>query len=982
MPYPRCNLLDDYPVFHPDLDHFNHIECSYSDLDVFSRYASHLNMLMFNIRSIRKNFSQFLAYFSYMFIHFSFILLTETWLDPEFSDAFNLPGFCKFDLCRNSYGGGLRFFVREGIQTSIMPDFTLVNDFIEMLTIECSRSGVKYIVCLVYHPPTASHVINDMFVDSLSTLLRQLRAMNLPLIVGGDMNLNLLNPYNFGCVNSFINGMFELGLVPAINIPTKVNAENHVTRFSIIDQFWVTDNLNVPNACVIPLDLTDHFPVGLSLNLHSSGNLLDSKCNSRPLTDNGKNSFRVFLSNVNMSSVFSNHNLFMDNYISILMNLYNNAFPLKQSQKKAHNYAPWMSRKLKLCIRKKSKLYKSYISGRISKITYTIFRNKVTSIIRRAKRLYYVELFYHAGCASKQVWSIIDDIIIRKKQTSLKHLEINGTLETGLPLANYVNNYFATAALTVTRGLLPPAVYLFLIPAVPNSCFFYPATPLEVSRTIMDLKNKGSKMHDIHPLIIKDNKDIFADHLTICYNSSLTESIYPDVLKIGRITPVHKSGPEDQIDNYRPISALPSISKIYESLTLNRMMSFIDLHSIFNPAQYGFRPQRSTTQAVTKLLSYVTSAYHKRNYCVCFFLDLRKAFDTINHSILFKKLFHYGFRGTTHEYLKSYFTNRKQYVCIDDSRSDLENIICGVPQGSILGPLCFNLYINDLPKAVSEDCVMFADDAAFIISSSNLTDLYRRISKLLEDLANYLNYNCLVPNASKSKLMFFSSRKVAELPDFNFSGGTIEWVSEFKYLGLILTNKLSFGKHIAKVALNVSRITGMVASVRDILPRSVLLKLYHALALPHINMHLEIWGAAPAYQLNMLEIKLNNLLRSIFGIYKENGIPIMGAQEMYGTFSILRLGSLFKLRLFRLLYALLDGRYPELYDILLRPYLVHHTYATRRGLFRHPNLTCEIERRFLSHQLIILLEQLPSEVFGNSLAVSLSSLNRFLLNTQ
>ena len=982
MSHSRCNSLDNYPVFYPDIEDFNNIECKYSDIDIFSSYSSFLNILLLNVRSIRKNFTLFLAHLSHMFLKFSFILLTETWLDHDFSDTFNLPGFYKLDLCRNTYGGGLRLYIREGIKASILSDFTLKNDFIEVLTVECSLNSIKYIIMLLYHSPTASHVINNMFIDYLISSLQQLKAKNLPIIVAGDMNLNLLNPLNLGYINTFICGMFECGLVPAINIPTKVNEENHITRFSIIDQFWVTSNLNVPNACVIPVDVTDHFPVGLSVDLQSFGSQCDSRSNSRPLTDRGRVTFRVLLTNMSIGNDFGNHNHFMDGYLNGLLNIYNNAFPLKEPRKNVVSCVPWMSQKLKLLIKKKSKLYKSYISGNTSKAVYASFRNRVTWVIRKTKRLYYLKLFFQAGYATKQIWTIIDNILTRKKDNSLKHLNIDGTLLTGLPLVNYVNNYFAGAALLVTRGLLPPDIYPFLTPPVPNSCFFYPATPIEVGKVIMNLKNKGSKLYDIHPTVIKENKDIFSNHLSACYNESLSEHSYPDMLKIGRITPSYKSGSEDQIDNYRPISALPTISKIYESLTLSRMMSFITAYSILTPEQYGFRPGKSTTQAVTKLLNHVIGAYHRKEYCVCFFLDLRKAFDTINHEILFKKFFHYGFRGESHEFLKSYFTNRLQYVMLNNLRSGFESIKCGVPQGSILGPLCFNLYINDLPKAVSEDCVLFADDAAFILSSSSLNELYRKIAKLFQDLTNYLEFNCLVPNASKSKLMMFSSRTAIELPDFIFSGGTIEWVTEFKYLGLIVTNKLSFTKHISKVALNVSRVTGMVMCVRDFFPRSILIRLYYALALPHVNLHLEIWGAAPAYQINMLGIKINNLLRSIFGIHRVNGIPTMGADEMYRTFGMMRLGSLFKLKLFKLLYSLLTGRCPDLFQVLLQPYVTSHSYATRGGLFRHPNITCEIEKRFLSYQLITLYEQLPDGVFDRSLSASSALVRQFLMNNQ
>ena len=401
----------------------------------------------------------------------------------------------------------------------------------------------------------------------------------------------------------------------------------------------------------------------------------------------------------------------MSHYIGLLLTSYNNVFPLKKFQKKDPKYAPWISQNFILCIRKKSKLYKLYLSGRTCKPAYASFKNKLTAVIRRAKRLHYVKLFYHAGCAPKQIWTIIDNLLTRKSTHTLKRLEIDGTVLTGLPLVNCINNYFTNTVLNITRGLTSPVVYPFVAPPVPNSCFFYPTTAREVDKVIMNLKNKGSKIHDILTLLIKENKDIFAPQITSSYNSSLTESMYPDILKVGRLTPIYKSGLDDEISNYRPISSLPSLSKVYEALTLNRMLSFTSAFSIFNPAQYGFRSGKSTSQAIIKLLSYVIKAYNHRNYCVCFFLDLKKAFDSINHEVLFKKLFHYGFRGSSHDYLKSYFTNRKQYVYLEGYKSRMEDVVCTVPQGSILEPLCFNLYINDLPQAVSEDCVLFADDA-------------------------------------------------------------------------------------------------------------------------------------------------------------------------------------------------------------------------------------------------------------------------------
>ena len=254
-------------------------------------------------------------------------------------------------------------------------------------------------------------------------------------------------------------------------------------------------------------------------------------------------------------------------------------------------------------------------------------------------------------------------------------------------------------------------------PPVQNSCYFFPTTRLEVMKVIRGLKNKGNKLFDIHPSIIKDNIDFFGTHLTELYNMSLIESLFPDQSKIGRITPVHKSGPTDILDNYRPISVLPVCSKVLEKLTFTRMDNFVRMYNVLSSCQFGFRQGKNTTHAIIRLLSYIIPAFHEKIYSACFFLDLRKAFDTVNHKILLKKLQHHGFRGHCHNYLKSYFNNRMQYVYINGFKSDTMAVTNGVPQGSILGPLCFNLFINDLPSAVDAHTVLFADDAAFVITA-------------------------------------------------------------------------------------------------------------------------------------------------------------------------------------------------------------------------------------------------------------------------
>ena len=405
-------------------------------------------------------------------------------------------------------------------------------------------------------------------------------------------------------------------------------------------------------------------------------------------------------------------------------------------------------------------------------------------------------------------------------------------------------------------------------------------------------------------------------------------------------------------------------------------------HNILSPAQFGFRNGCSTTQAIIKLLSHVVQAYHQRQYSACFFLDLKKAFDTVNHSILLKKLEHYGFRGHCYAFLKSYYDNRKQYVHANGHNSVTMPITSGVPQGSILGPLCFSLYINDMPLAVDEETILFADDAAFVLTSPTLEGLIRKIRNLFSALTEYLNINRLVSNASKSKLMMFTSRPTENLPVMRFGGKEIEWISEFKYLGLTITRTLNFTKHIGNIALNVSRITGTIVNLRSIIPTQTLVKLYYALAYPHISNHIVVWGAATTSQLKNLTVRINNMLRMILGVVKINGRPTISNKELFKQLELLNLTSIYKYNLFKLLKLLLDGKLPAFWNVLMAQYVAPHTYNTRQIRLRHPALVCEVERRALSHQLILLHEKVPRNILECNYATALKQFKKFLSDSQ
>ena len=255
-------------------------------------------------------------------------------------------------------------------------------------------------------------------------------------------------------------------------------------------------------------------------------------------------------------------------------------------------------------------------------------------------------------------------------------------------------------------------------------------------------------------------------------------------------------------------------------------------------------------------------------------------------------------------------------------------MVCGVPQGSILGPICFSLFINDLPSSVDSDTVLFADDAAFVITSDTFGGLIDKITKLFADLTAYLNMNQLIPNSRKSKLMVFKSRSLPPLPDIIFYLEAIEWVTDFKYLGITLTSTMNFSKHINNISNKVSQVTGTILNLRTFVPLNILIKLYYALVYPHLNASIIVWGSAPESHLRPLQVRLNSLLRTILGVTWDGGRPSMNTTEIFNILSLLKLSNIFKLDLFTFLRLVLDGKLPVFGELLMARYVTPHSYST------------------------------------------------------
>ena len=624
---------------------------------------------------------------------------------------------------------------------------------------------------------------------------------------------------------------------------------------------------------MLTLDLSDHLATYVTILTKDFSNPTKFSQISQPnggqhFSNENLEKFKREITNCNWDEI---HNISSaDNKFETFIALYNSAYDKifstkenlsrsKPKYKPRKTNKPWILPWLQDACNRKNKLYHNFVKYPTpqNETKYKKMKIFIEKHIKKAKFQYYTKYFQQYSDDGRKQWSMINTLLNRnKKKNSIDKLILNGTsIKKPKDIAEAFNDYFRSIAENL-KNEMPSNQDLSLNSRNRqiNEILFEPCDTSEILTIIKSFKIKATA--DTSMATLKHVAPVLCSIISDMINSSLQQGIFPTKLKCAKVVPLHKTGPKTDPSNYRPISLLPIFSKIYERAVHKRIYAHFDNTGLFYESQFGFRPGHSCEHAILCAQHTILKAIDQSKIALLLLIDFSKAFDMVDHKILIEKLDHYGIRGNMLNWFRSYLYDRKQYVVVNSTSSSSKTIKYGVPQGSILGPLLFLIYINDMPQISNvAKFIFFADDANIIITADTITELINKVNTLLIEINAWVSTNGLKMNLKKTKYMIFgNTANYMEDIVILFNNTVIERCCHEKFLGIILDEKLNWNEHRKLLAAKISRNAGIIYKLRDIVPDNVLRTLYYSFIQSHLGYCSSTWGMTTKNKLKPLFI--------------------------------------------------------------------------------------------------------------------------------
>lgn len=819
------------------------------------------------------------------------------------------------------FTGGVVVYIKSGVNFKIKEKYAVQRGYWFLLIEVVINKAVVMLGCVYRSPNSPCVQFLDFLEDLLTNVINQHKG---DFLITGDFNIDWNSD---SCYSKRLKQIInDAGCKQLINEYTRVTD----TSNTIVD-LVISNNKKL--SCYVLNDtiITDHKIINIEL-----GKNMVSKCNSiviRP-KEYDQQLLRQQLTDLVFNFNFREYDIDKkyDEFYVTFMQIIEDRMPKKEIIIRTGKCSRWFNGTILKAIKERDYSYKKFLVSKDMKDwdQYKLLRNKTVQVLKSEKKSYYERTIEDYKYDPKNMWKTLKILITKSESDDFGEIIFeNKKTDVKTEIVEEFNNFYIESTNKIVNTIVP-VQRVFQFAQCNNGMQDFQLLSIdELGKLIGGMPNKGSP-DEIHMALLKENFDVIASVLINLVNTSLEFGVIPNRLKLSTIVPIRKVSNTKKVEEFRPVNMLPAVEKILETVVYIQLLKFIEENKILSKYQSGFREGYSCETAFQFLLNKWKSAIDNDMAVNVVFLDLKRAFETVDRERLLLKLRKYGFRGNVLLWLENYLNDRKQMVKCKEIVSSAKEINLGVPQGSVLGPLLFILYINDVELTLEKCNIhMFADDTIVYIEGRDLRNNVEIINKELNDVNDWLRLNRLKLNANKTKAIIISNEVQYRLfkqtnLKIEIDHQEIEVVDQFKYLGFIVDRQLKFKEHIDYICKKISKKLGILYRCSSFISLKTRLTIYNSIVLPHFIYSASIISMATQGELNRLQVLQNRGMRTILQCNRYAHVD-----NMLQKLNWIDIRKLVKVQVLTFIHKIRIGLHPDYFAELMMSCDDVHNHQTR-----------------------------------------------------